>query len=190
MFGRSKLLCIVVAVSVSATAMLSKAFAENVNLTHTLEEQEELSQFKADLESTGVIDELSSKTSYTIFAPTNDAIHKIIHGEQACAYSKRCKAKMAEIMRSHIVLGEMPLDDLIKQNGTVYSINHRLIHISAEQNGTFAVNGNSIVAEPQAGRDKIYEIDGVMANPQEQSDMSKFGEAQSQVGFLAELLKK
>ena len=160
--------------SIAAMAVLvSSASAENINLTDALVSRPELSEFQAALVATDVIKELNPKTSYSIFAPTNEYLDKVVKGEPSCLDSERCKAEMTVILRNHIVAGAVHLSDVAKQGAAVLSsINGHTITVTALPNGGFTADGNAITMQQSiAGGVMLYEINGLLANPQEHSDM-------------------
>jgi uncharacterized surface protein with fasciclin (FAS1) repeats len=147
----------------------SPASAENVNLTGTLASRPELSEFKAALVATDVIKELNPQVAYSIFAPTNDYLVKVIRGEPACLDSQRCKAEMTTILRNHIVAGRVRLSDIAT---VLFSINGHLIIIMELPNGQFTADGVDITLQQSLpGGVMLYEINGLLANSQEHSDM-------------------
>lgn len=154
-------------------ALVSFAWADNINLTDALASRPELSEFKAALVATDVIKELNPQVAYSIFAPTNVYLAKVIQGEPSCLDSERCKAEMTVILRNHIVAGAVHLSDVAKQGAAVLSsINGHTITINALPNGGFTADGNAIIKQQSiAGGVMLYEINGLLANPQQHSDM-------------------
>lgn len=156
-----------------AIMVVSPALAENINLTDALASHTELSEFAEALVATDVIKELNPKTSYSIFAPTNEYLDKVVKGEPSCLDSEWCKAEMTVILRNHIVAGAINLQEIAKQKTKVLSsINGHTITIVALPTGNFTADGNAITMQQAIpGGVMLYEINGLLANPQEHSDM-------------------
>ena len=156
-----------------AVMTVSSALAENTNLTDALASRPELSEFAEALVATDVIKELDPKTSYSIFAPTNEYLDKVVKGEASCLDSKQCKAEMTIILRNHIVVGAINLQEVAKQKTKLMSsINGHPITIVAMPDGNFTADGNNVtLQESIPGGVMLYEINGLLANPQEHSDM-------------------
>ncbi len=169
----SRLFSIFLMVIPVVVMMTWPAFAENNNIDNALNNCDELSEFKKALVATGVIEELDPKASYSIFAPTNEYLAKIIKGEPSCLSSQQCKAEMATILRNHIVEGTINLREVAKQKTMVLSsISGHLITIAVLPNGDIIADGNDItMQQPMAGGVMLYEINGLIANPQEHADM-------------------
>jgi len=157
-------------VSVSVLSLASTpALAANSAIMNALAKRPELSQFKAALENTGVINELNESTTYTVFAPTNDAFAKISPEQYPCFYSSHCKDEVAQIVRNHIVRGEVPLSTSGPTRTAVFAIDNRQVVIGEPTVGHFTVDGQNVLSSRQLMRGVLHEIDGVIATPIELS---------------------
>ena len=157
-----------------ATILATIAFAvpakaDNQRIESALKERPELASFYEALLVTGVNHELKDGTSYTIFAPTNEAFAAISKEQYPCFYSEQCKTQIADVIRNHIVKGEQHVDDVVKQKGVLFSIDKRQISIGEPNPDKYTAEGQNIVRTNGLLGSMLYSIDGIIANQQELS---------------------
>lgn len=155
------------ALAVIGMAMSSPAQARNEYIENALKERPELSKFYNALVTTGVINELNAGSSYTILAPTNDALEEITVSEYPCFYSEQCRPEIADILRNHIVPRETPVTDAASRGVSMFSIDNRKIPVAELNKGDFQVDGHKVVETHQMVGSILYEIDGVNADKTE-----------------------
>ena len=63
-----------------------------------------LTSFAADVKAAGLVGDLNSMRSFTVFAPANSAFSKLSHGEMSMM---RGNAELAKILKHHIVSGRV-----------------------------------------------------------------------------------
>ena len=147
---------------------IAAAHADNLTVERALERRPELSNFYTALMSTGVNKELQPGRSYTVFAPVNAVFAQMPPQEYPCLYDAACRPQIADIVRNHIVPGEIHLSDATKHKGGIYSIDQRFIAIGEPSRNNYAVEGNRVLSSSQVGvRTMLHEIDGVIAQPAE-----------------------
>ncbi len=145
---------------------ISAAHADNVNVEAALKERPELSIFYKALMASGVNHDLNSGRAYTIFAPTNDAFSRLGQKEYACFYTAECPELVAEIVRNHIIPGEVYIGDATDRVGGFYSIG-RFVDVGELFRNDYAVDSHYSLDMWQIPGGVLYEIDGVIANPGE-----------------------
>jgi len=143
------------------------AYADNSSVENAIASRPDLSTFYKALVNTGVNHELSAGVSYTIFAPTNDAFARIRPDQYPCFYMVECRAQVAQIVRNHIIAGDVYIDDAVKQKGALYSLSGRFVNVGAPYRNDYAVDGNNVLYMSWFGGGILYKIDGVIANPRE-----------------------
>ncbi|MFM9889499.1 MAG: fasciclin domain-containing protein [Rickettsiales bacterium] len=164
----------------SAMLAAAPAFAGNKTVENALKNRPELSSFYQGMINTGVLDELDPNTTYSIFAPTNTAMERISPEKYPCFYSQQCVEEVADIMRNHIVEGPV-LFGHGSMPSAAYSVDHTHITFgnrSASRNNTrvsnVTVNGARITRNSAMGAGQLYNISGVIANPQEMADVTQY----------------
>lgn len=145
----------------------AQAHAGNAAVENALRSRPELSSFYEALVNTGVLNELSPAQSYTIFAPTNDALDRISEAQYPCFYSAQCAPEVADIMRNHIVPGQVYVSDIINRQGVVFSIDRHSIAIAEPYQNQYTADGQPILSQTQTAGGILYRLDGMIASPQE-----------------------
>lgn len=166
-----KQLLTITCMAAGASFYAGYASAGNSTIEDALKSRENLSAFYQGLVNTGVINELDSGASYTVFAPTNDAMKKISQDKYPCFYSQQCADEVADILRNHIVKGEVAMGTTGPTKTGVFSIDGEHLALGTVGNRDYTVNGKEIETQHQLLGSVLYEIDGVIAEPQELSDV-------------------
>ena len=68
----------------------------------------------AAVKAAGLVDTLSGKGPFTVFAPTNDAFAKLPAGTVETLVKPESKATLTKILTYHVVAGDMKAADLMK----------------------------------------------------------------------------
>lgn len=129
------------------------------------------------LESTGLDGVLEGAASYTVFAPTDDAIGALGADADAALNDESRSAIVAAVLREHMVPGAVTLDAIrkaITDNGGRVTLSTfgngdltltqsgDVITIANGEGQTATLSGDSTVT----GNGVVIPIDGVLANPQ------------------------
>jgi len=157
---------------VSAASLLcvaSGAYAANSSVEAELKSRPEVSKFYEGLVNTGVINELHSGSGYTIFAPTNEAMDELTQEKYPCFYSEQCRDEVADILRNHIVASEVSF--ATPRAPGAYSIDGMFLSLSEPRKGDYMVSGANVLSQNQKFGGNFYEIDDVIASPQELADV-------------------
>lgn len=166
----TKLLTIASLVASTSLFALS-AEARNTYIEDAIKSRPDLSSFYEGLVNTGVINELNSGVPYTIFAPTNEALAKLSSEKYPCFYSEQCREEAANILRNHIVPDEVNFSSPGEKG--VFSIDKTLIRLGEPRKGNYTADGYNVVGQHQLAGGVIYEIDGVIADAKELSEVSQ-----------------
>ncbi len=142
------------------------AYADNINVENAIKSRPDLSVFYQALVSTGVNHELNPGTSYTVFAPTNEALAQI-RSEYPCFYKAECRAQAAEIVRNHIIPGKTHIADAVKHEGGFFSLGRRFVTIGEPSRDDYTVGGHAIHSMSPFSGGILYKIDDMIANPHE-----------------------
>ncbi len=153
----------------AAASFSAPAHADSQRIESAIKSRPELASFYEALMVTGVNHELNDGTSYTIFAPTNEAFAAISKDKYPCFYSEQCKAQIADVVRNHIVKGEEHVEDVVKQKGALFSIDKRQVIIGEPNPDKFTAEGHNILRTHGLLGSILYTLDGVIANQQELS---------------------
>ena len=163
-----KMKFLITSAAVSLIALNAHAFSNGLN--STINERNDLGQFRDLINRTHVVDNLPAGR-YTVFAPVDGAFIDINSDKYPCFYSTQCESEQADILRNHIVEGEVNLDDTARASGGVYAIDKHRVSISEPTKGQFYVDGHKVLSSNLTSGGMLYVIDGVIASPQELSDL-------------------
>lgn len=161
----------ITALTVLGALVSTVAYADNVSVENAIKNRADLSTFYQALVNTGVNRELSENRRYTVFAPTNEAFARIRQDSYPCFYMTACRAEVAQILRNHIVPGDVYMADAVKQKGGVFSISNRKVNVSEPFRNDYAVDGQNVLYTSWFNSGILYKIDGVIANPRELSSL-------------------
>ena len=159
-------------IATSILLPMDVAFAVNTNLQEALEKHPDLSNFFQAMVTSGVMDELETSKSYTVFAPNNAAFASIQSSKYPCFYSDMCKGQLAAVIRSHILPGEQYVDVLAAPPGIAESISGRQVTL-AKPADFYTVEGKRVLGEDKLGGDVLYTIDGLIASDFEMAIFQK-----------------
>ena len=165
----------------AALFTVEPALADNPKIEEALRSRPELSSFYQAIVNTGVNHELENGSTYTIFAPTNEAFAKISPQSYPCFYSATCRTEVAGVVRNHIVPGEVHLSDASRYKGGLYSMDKRFVTIGKDHRNDFqqadnsyTVDGSNVISTNSLGTSMLYKIDGVIANDRELSTLQPY----------------
>lgn len=152
-------------------AMAQAAFAGGFSsgLESTIHEQKNLNQFENLMARTQVVPNLPAGR-YTVFAPVDSAFTTIDGQKYPCFYSPQCEKEQADILRNHIVEGEVNLGDAARGKGAVFAVDKRRVNIAEPTKGEYYVEGHKVLSTHMNSGGVLYVIDGVIASEQELVD--------------------
>jgi uncharacterized surface protein with fasciclin (FAS1) repeats len=144
-------------------------------------DQFQIDHFAGALEVSGLADQLQGGGPYTVFAPTNEALADLNPGGETAAgpqatartpgpqFESADKEQLANILRGYIVEGELPFEELIKQE-TVTTIDGTELEVDSAKGGIL-VNGIEVLhSDIQADNGVIHVIGGLLEPGPEQEE--------------------
>ncbi len=144
------------------------AFAETAKDKSVVEiaiGNEDFSTLVAAVKAAGLVETLSGKGPFTIFAPTNAAFDKIDKQTLTSLLQPENKAKLASILTYHVVAGKVMAADAVKLD-KAKTVNGAEFTISLKD-GSVLLNGNAKVVKTDivGTNGVIHVIDTVIMPP-------------------------
>ena len=128
----------------------------------------------AAVKAAGLVDTLSGKGPFTVFAPVNAAFDKLPDGTVPALLKPENKSKLAGILTYHVVAGKLSAEDLAakaKANGgkvELKTVNGAMITVMGDDKGGWWVvdakgdKAKITIADVNQSNGVIHVIDGVM----------------------------
>jgi len=127
----------------------------------------------AAVKAAGLVDTLSSKGPFTVFAPTNDAFDKLPEGTVESLLKPESKDKLTSVLTYHVVAGKYEaaavIDAVSKNDGkfTVDTVQGGKIHLSVKDGKVILTDANGgtatvVIADVAASNGVIHAIDSVV----------------------------
>lgn len=114
----------------------------------------------AAVKAAGLVETLSGKGPFTVFAPTDDAFKKLPEGTVESLLKPENKSKLADILKYHVVAGKVMAADV--KPGEVTTVQGGKATIKAE-GGVITIDGAKIVKTDIVGSNGvIHVIDSVI----------------------------
>lgn len=113
-------------ITVAAITLSTSAFAQNTivggqemyttkNIVENAVNSKDHTTLVAAVKAAGLVETLSSKGPFTVFAPTNDAFENLPEGTVTTLLKPENKATLTKILTYHVVAGKLSANDLKKQ---------------------------------------------------------------------------
>jgi uncharacterized surface protein with fasciclin (FAS1) repeats len=110
----------------------------------------------------GLVDTLKGTGPYTLFAPNDEAFAKLPAGTVDNLVKPENKAKLADILKFHVVSGKVMAADVTGKTLDPASVQGQALHVDGKS-GVTTVNGIKIVkADIDCSNGVIHGIDTVM----------------------------
>jgi transforming growth factor-beta-induced protein len=129
--------------------MNMRAKVKKLDIVQTASSQELLSTLVSLIKTAGLVDALSGKGPFTVFAPTNRAFDKLASDpknpalvEAAVASLVANPTQLAEILKYHVVVGNYPARSL-KNNQKLKTLNGAILTVKKYTNGKVKVLSDS-----------------------------------------------
>ena len=124
----------------------------------------------AAVKAAGLAEALSGKGPFTVFAPTDEAFAKLPAGTVSTLLKPENKAKLAAILKYHVVKGRVYSSDALAA-GTANTLQGDSVSIALNGNAAM-VNGAKLVAtDLDASNGVIHVIDSVILPPEKESSV-------------------
>lgn len=122
------------------------------------------------LEAAGLVDTLKGPGPFTVFAPTDDAFDKLPAGT-VDTLLKEPKGKLAEILKYHVVSGDVRAADVVKMDGQkVKTVQGSDLTVEVKGDKVALIDGagnrvNVTKTDVVASNGVIHVLDGVLMPP-------------------------
>jgi uncharacterized surface protein with fasciclin (FAS1) repeats len=120
----------------------------------------DFSTLVAAVKAAGLVDTLSSKGPFTVFAPTNAAFAKLPAGTVESLLLPENKAKLSAILTYHVVSGKVLAADVVKLK-SAKTVNGKAVTINTTK-GVKVNNANVTATDIIASNGVIHVIDTVL----------------------------
>jgi uncharacterized surface protein with fasciclin (FAS1) repeats len=142
-------------------ALSAIAFAQDT-MSKTVVEiaagNKDFSTLVAAVKAAGLVETLSDKGPFTVFAPTNDAFAKLPKGTVEELLKPENKEKLAAILTYHVVAGKVMAADAIKLDGkNAKTVNGQEIAIKVKE-GKVMINDATVTAADIVGSNGVIHV--------------------------------
>ena len=156
------LLAVVGAQPVLAKMGVPEEAAKPANIVETAVAAGQFKTLAAALEAAGLIDALTGKGPFTVFAPTDEAFAKLPAGTVESLLKPENKEKLKSILLYHVVAGNVTAKQVTKLNGrTVRTLEGASIKVSTTH-GVTVDDARVTKTDIQASNGVIHVIDKVL----------------------------
>lgn len=114
----------------------------------------------AAVKAAGLVGVLQGEGPYTVFAPTNEAFAKLPAGTVESLLKPENKAKLAAILKYHVVLGKVMATDV--KAGLVPTVNGESLKVSLKYGSVMVDEAKVVQADVEASNGVIHVIDSVI----------------------------
>lgn len=158
MFVRLFAIALVSTLALAATSARAEEKAKDI--VDTAVEAGSFKTLAAALEAASLIDALKGEGPFTVFAPTDEAFAKLPEGTVETLLKPENKAKLAAILKYHVVAGKVGSDQVVKLNAAK-TLQGGEVKIDAS-NGVKINNATVTKADVGASNGVIHVIDTVL----------------------------
>ena len=156
------LLAVVGAQPLLAKTGVAEETAKPGNIVETAVAAGQFKTLAAALEAAGLIDALTGKGPFTVFAPTDEAFAKLPAGTVESLLKPENKEKLKSILLYHVVPGNVTAKQVMKLNGrTVKTLEGGSIKVST-MDGVTVDDARVTKTDIQASNGVIHVIDTVL----------------------------
>ncbi len=115
------------------------------------------------VKAAGLVETLSSKGPFTVFAPTNEAFAALPKGTLEKLLKPENRKLLQKVLTYHVVSGDVRAKDL--RSGQVKTVEGNSVAVQVSKNGVKVNNINVIKADVDASNGVIHVIDQVLLPP-------------------------
>ena len=142
-------------------ALATVAFAQdtmNKTVVEIAAGNKDFSTLVAAVKAAGLVETLSGKGPFTVFAPTNEAFAKLPKGTVEELLKPENKAKLTSILTYHVVAGKVMAADAIKLDGkNAKTVNGQEIAIKVKE-GKVMINDATVTAADIVGSNGVIHV--------------------------------
>jgi uncharacterized surface protein with fasciclin (FAS1) repeats len=153
-------LSLIAAAPVAAQNGMSDAKkAETKNIVETAVAAGSFKTLAAALQAAGLVETLSGKGPFTVFAPTDEAFAKLPAGTVEALLKD--KEKLTAILTYHVVAGNVPSSEVVKLT-SAKTVNGQDVKIKVMDGKVMVNNAHVVKADVKASNGIIHVIDTVI----------------------------
>lgn len=145
--------------SFSATAV--KAETAGKTIVEIAAGAEDFSTLVAAVKAAGLVDVLSSKGPFTVFAPTNEAFAKLPEGTVESLLKPENKDKLIAVLKYHVVPGKVMAKDVVKVD-SAKTAQGSSVTVTVEGKTVKVDNATVVKTDIEASNGVIHVIDTVI----------------------------
>ena len=150
---------IAAAASFSATDV--KAEPADKTIVEIAAGAEDFSTLVAAVKAAGLVDVLSSKGPFTVFAPTNEAFAKLPEGTVESLLKPENKEKLIAVLKYHVVPGKVMAKDVVKVD-SAKTAQGSSVTVTVEGKTVKVDNATVVKTDIEASNGVIHVIDTVI----------------------------
>ena len=133
--------------------------AETKNIVETAVAAGSFKTLAAALQAAGLVETLSGKGPFTVFAPTDEAFAKLPAGTVEALLKD--KEKLTAILTYHVVAGNVPSSEVVKLT-SAKTVNGQDVKIKVMDGKVMVNNAHVVKADVKANNGVIHVIDTVI----------------------------
>ena len=133
--------------------------AETKNIVETAVAAGSFKTLAAALQAAGLVETLSGKGPFTVFAPTDEAFAKLPAGTVEALLKD--KQKLTAILTYHVVAGNVPSSEVVKLT-SAKTVNGQDVKIQVMDGKVMVNNAHVVKADVKANNGVIHVIDTVI----------------------------
>ena len=122
---------------------------------------EDFSTLVAAVKAAGLVDTLSGKGPFTVFAPTNEAFKKLPKGTVESLLKPENKDKLTAVLTYHVVPGKVMAADVVKLS-KAKTVQGKEVKISVKEGKVKVDNANVVKTDIASKNGVIHVIDTVI----------------------------
>lgn len=150
-----------VAVTASFSATVAKAETAGKTIVEIAAGAEDFSTLVAAVKAAGLVDVLSSKGPFTVFAPTNEAFAKLPEGTVESLLKPENKDKLIAVLKYHVVPGKVMAKDVVKVD-SAKTAQGSSVTVTVEGKTVKVDNAKVVKTDIEASNGVIHVIDTVI----------------------------
>ena len=156
---------LIAAAAVSNASLLRGSQAQPTqNIVQLASATPDLSTLVAAVTAGGLVDTLSSKGPFTVFAPTNEAFAKLPKATLASLLKPENKAKLVDILTYHVVAGDVNKADLMDMD-MLQTVEGKKVTVRVADGGVLINSAKVTSADNDASNCVVHIIDAVLMPP-------------------------
>ena len=150
-----------IAATASFSATNVKAETAGKTIVEIAAGAEDFSTLVAAVKAAGLVDVLSSKGPFTVFAPTNEAFAKLPEGTVESLLKPENKEKLIAVLKYHVVPGKVMAKDVVKVD-SAKTAQGSSVTVTVEGKTVKVDNATVVKTDIEASNGVIHVIDTVI----------------------------